>query len=67
MNGATDGSQLGSGIRAILEAALAKLAADGHIPSRGERRVTIALDESGRIRWFEANRVRVPASELGDG
>jgi hypothetical protein len=50
--------------RLYLEAALARLAQSGHIPARGEREVTVRIDKDGRIRWFQATRIRAPASEL---
>lgn len=50
--------------RTFLEVAFARLAIHGKIPPSGQRDVTFRLDENGRIRWFEASTVRVPASEL---
>lgn len=67
MGAPTEGRDLRPGLRVLLEAALGKLADDGHIPDRGDREVVFRLDKNGRIRWFEVRRVRVPASELEHG
>jgi hypothetical protein len=37
--------------------------AEGHLPPRGQRELRIRIGDDGFIRWFEATRVRAPASE----
>ncbi len=56
--------ELGPSLRKLIELDMLRLAEEGHIANGGEREVRIRLDTNGRIRWFEALRVRVPASEL---
>jgi hypothetical protein len=56
----------GSSLRSNLEGALEQLAARGHIPQEGEREITIRIDGHGQIKWFEATRIRVPASGLDE-
>jgi len=52
------------GLREFLERDLRELADAGVIPDRGTRDIRFRLNADGRIAWFEATRVRVPASEL---
>jgi hypothetical protein len=52
------------GLRQLLEDDLRLLAAAGVLHADGERELRIRLDTYGNIRWVEATRIRVPASEL---
>jgi hypothetical protein len=55
---------LAPSLRTLLENGLHRLADEGHMAAQGEREVRLRIDTDGHIRWFEAWRVRTPASEL---
>jgi hypothetical protein len=59
-----DAEALGPPLRKLLEDDLRRFAAEGHMQAAGERELRIRLDTHGKIRWFEATSIRVPASEL---
>jgi hypothetical protein len=50
--------------RALRESELLRLFREGHVPPVGERELRIRIDTGGKIRWFEASRIRGSASEL---
>lgn len=62
-----DAAKLRPTLRELIEGNFRALAAEGHIPDRGEREITFRLDDAENLRWFTASRVRAPASELERG
>lgn len=62
-----DAAVLEPDLRADLERVLRRIAGAGKIPDSGERELRVRLGGDGRVRWYEASTVRVPASELEAG